>query len=239
MSKKHNPSIQLILEHFWEKRQSAKAQQEETGVQGGAARSGGHMVAIQDHVRQWFIEAGLPEECVLPGSPSLPGFFRRSKSWDIVVVYKGVLVAAVELKSQVGSVGNNANNRIEEALGNALDVAAVQKNFGTFGPIPPWLGFVLVLEETKITGQTLKPNKTAFPVDPIFEKTTYSQQYESAISRFISEGLYSAGWFITTDGKRNGQYSYNEPLASATHEVFRGLIQARVDFVRSVFDQTE
>ena len=50
-------------------------------------------------------------------------FYRPTKKWDLVVIDRGMLVAAVELKSQVGpSFGNNFNNRTEEAIGNAVDV---------------------------------------------------------------------------------------------------------------------
>ncbi|TCM33223.1 PaeR7I family type II restriction endonuclease [Kribbella sp. VKM Ac-2568] len=54
----------------------------------------------------------------------LPGFYRRAKEWDIVT-YRGILVAAVECKSQVGSFGNNFNNRTEEAIGNAVSISGV------------------------------------------------------------------------------------------------------------------
>ena len=53
---------------------------------------------------------------------TLPGYFRPTKLWDLVVIYEGRLVAAIELKSQVGpSFGNNFNNRTEEAIGTAHD----------------------------------------------------------------------------------------------------------------------
>ncbi len=41
------------------------------------------------------------------------------KKWDLLVV-EGCLIAAIEFKSQVGSFGNNYNNRTEEALGSQL-----------------------------------------------------------------------------------------------------------------------
>src|SRR4051812_28993379 len=44
---------------------------------------------------------------------TLPGYFRPTKMWDMLVVRNGRLVAAIELKSQVGSFGNNFNNRTE------------------------------------------------------------------------------------------------------------------------------
>ena len=54
---------------------------------------------------------------------TLPGFFRPTKLWDLLIINQGGLVAALELKSQVGpSFGNNFNNRTEEALGTAVDL---------------------------------------------------------------------------------------------------------------------
>lgn len=226
--------IQAVIDEFWGRRNKLAAMHMETGVQGGAARSGAHMAGVQGHVRSLFVRAGLPELSVLPGSPSLPGYFRRSKSWDVVVVYKGALVAAIELKSQVGSVGNNANNRIEEAIGNAFDVGASQRNNAAFGAIPPWLGFVMVLEESPKTQAVLRNGTVPFPVDPAFIDVTYSKQYQIALSRFVSDGLYDAGWFLTTSLRSDDTYGYREPLPTATADTFAGLVQARVDFVKKV-----
>jgi type II restriction enzyme len=53
---------------------------------------------------------------------TLPGFFRPTKLWDLLVIHQGKLIAAIELKSQVGpSFGKNFNNRTEEAIGSAYD----------------------------------------------------------------------------------------------------------------------
>src|SRR5437879_5042834 len=42
---------------------------------------------------------------------TLPGFFRPTKLWDILVMRRGQLIASLEFKSQVGpSFGNNFNN---------------------------------------------------------------------------------------------------------------------------------
>jgi hypothetical protein len=54
---------------------------------------------------------------------TLPGYFRPTKLWDLLVIHEGRLIAGVELKSQVGpSFGNNFNNRTEEAIGMAHDL---------------------------------------------------------------------------------------------------------------------
>ena len=47
----------------------------------------------------------------------LPGFFRPTKEWDLLVVRDDMLLVAIEAKLQVGpSFGNNFNNRTEEAI---------------------------------------------------------------------------------------------------------------------------
>ncbi len=67
---------------------------------------------------------------------TLPGFFRPTKLWDLLVVHKGALIAAIEMKSQVGpSFGNNFNNRTEEAIGTAHDLWTAYRE-GAFGKQP-------------------------------------------------------------------------------------------------------
>ena len=63
----------------------------------------------------------------------LPGWFCAEKDWDLVVVVNRLLVAGIEFKSHVGSFGNNCNNRVEEALGNATDLLAAYRE-GAFQP---------------------------------------------------------------------------------------------------------
>lgn len=80
---------------------------------------------------------------------TLPGFFRPTKLWDILVINQGRLVAAIEMKSQVGpSFGNNANNRAEEAIGTAHDFWTAYRE-GAFGAdtIRPFVGWLVLVED--------------------------------------------------------------------------------------------
>ena len=72
---------------------------------------------------------------------TLPGYFRPTKLWDMIVMRKERLVATVELKSHVGpSFGNNFNNRTEEAIGTAHDFWTAYRE-GAFGKTPkPFVG---------------------------------------------------------------------------------------------------
>ena len=65
----------------------------------------------------------------------LPGFFRPTKEGDLIALHDKRLLAIVEFKSQVGSFGNNFNNRVEEALGNATDLHTAYRE-GAFKPSP-------------------------------------------------------------------------------------------------------
>lgn len=78
----------------------------------------------------------------------LPGHFRPSKQWDLVLIHEGRLIATLELKSLGGpSFGNNANNRCEEALGSGLDLSVAQRE-GVFGSgADPFVGYCILVED--------------------------------------------------------------------------------------------
>lgn len=154
----------------------------------------------------------------------------------MAVKYKGALVAALEFKSQVGSVGKNINNRFEEALGSGTDTWAAQAKLAAYGDIPPWLGYVLVLREDEETEAPGRPIDALFPADPAFHGMSYSQRYQEMLKRFIGDNIYQAGWLLTTKQGENGHVSYTEPLATASGKAFRAAVQGRVNYVRSVLD---
>lgn len=87
----------------------------------GSVTGGKHLHSLAALIQQVFADAGMPIHKE-SGNTLLPGYYRASKNWDTVVTYKSRLVAIIELKSQVGSFGNNQNNRIEEMIGQSLDI---------------------------------------------------------------------------------------------------------------------
>ena len=90
-----------------------------------AVRGGGHFNPVANLIARFFLDAGYPPEAIHASGnmTRLPGYYRPTKAWDLVVVHDEVLVAAVELKALGGpSFGNNFNNRVEEALGNGMDL---------------------------------------------------------------------------------------------------------------------
>jgi len=93
----------------------------------------------------------------------LPGFFRPIKNWDLVILNEGRLVAVLEFKSQVGSIGNNANNRAEEVIGLGTDLWKAFRD-GAFGDkvSPPFVGYLFLLEQSPKTMIKSSPRKGAF-----------------------------------------------------------------------------
>lgn len=84
---------------------------------------GRHLDELQLLLVEILVDAGIPPELMEVKKRPVPGYFRRDKSWDIVVTVADRVLAIIELKSIVGSnPGQNFNNRTDEALGQAMDV---------------------------------------------------------------------------------------------------------------------
>src|SRR5665647_3177740 len=105
---------------FWRQRAAATKKQVGSGKADQGERAGvtsgknmdGFMALILDIVRaNGLAHAQIHQKRAVL---TLPGYFRPTKLWDLLVIHKGELIAAVELKSQVGPYfGNNFNNRTE------------------------------------------------------------------------------------------------------------------------------
>ena len=157
---------------FWgTRRRQANAQGGNTGRRDQGERTavtgGAHIDGFVRLVGDLLVESGLPRAAVFAKTKGrsrptkLPGFFRATKDWDLLVVDGGQLVASMEFKSQVGpSFGNNCNNRVEEAVGNATDLWTAYRD-GAFAPsAKPWLGYFMLLEEAP---GSVAPVKTPEP----------------------------------------------------------------------------
>lgn len=160
---------------------------------------------------------GMPDASIfVRGGLELPGFFRATKKWDLIVVHDKNLVAAVEFKSHVGpSFGNNFNNRTEEALGTALDfsTALSEGAFGVNKP-RPWAGWVMCLEDCKGSSKPLKVNERHFKVFKEFRDASYAKRYELLLTRLLLTKHYDGAALIlcTREGGEEGNYS--EPAAN-------------------------
>lgn len=143
----------------------------------------------------------------------IPGFFRPSKRWDMLIMHKGQLVAALEFKSQLGpSFGNNLNNRAEEAIGTGSDaqVAYRENAFGKGAP-RPWLGWLMLLEDCDKSKAPVGVKEPHFPVFPEFRNTSYAMRYELLLRKLRTENLFNEAALIMTCGDDAKSGAYTEP----------------------------
>jgi len=106
--------ISGAVAHYWQTRKSQREKQKNKGVSDAGLRSavtgGAQMDGFIHLFTEIIVEAGMNERYVFRKRLlELPGFFRSTKEWDLLVVKNGYLVAAIEAKSQVGpSFGNTS-----------------------------------------------------------------------------------------------------------------------------------
>jgi len=131
---------------------------------------------------------------------TLPGYFRPTKLWDLLVIYKGELIAAIELKSQVGpSFGNNFNNRTEEAIGTAHDLWTAFRE-EAFGKQPrPFVGWLMMVEEASGSRAPVRDTSPHFPVFEEFKGASYLKRYDLLCQRLVQEQLYTTAALITAE----------------------------------------
>ena len=142
---------------------------------------------------------------------TLPGYFRPTKLWDLLVLDKGQLIAAIELKSHVGpSFGNNFNNRTEEAIGTAHDLWTAYRE-GAFGKQPrPFVGWLMLVEDAPKSRSPIRDNSPHFPVFREFEGASYLRRYDLLCERLVKERLYTAATVIASPRQATENSTFTE-----------------------------
>jgi len=191
---------------FWGNRESARQKQIEAGKADQGERAGvtagknmdGFLALILDIVKS----NGLADADIYQNRAmlTLPGYFRPTKLWDLLVIHKGELVAAIELKSQVGpSFGNNFNNRTEEAIGTAHDLWTAYRE-EAFGKQPrPFVGWLMMVEDAPGSRKPVRDRSPNFPVFEEFKRASYLQRYDLLCQRLIQEQLYTTASVLAAE----------------------------------------
>lgn len=165
-------------------------------------------------------DAGVPSKCIITDKNYLPGYFRSSKDWDMLIIApSGKLIAAIELKSQVGSYGNNFNNRTEEAIGTAVDLWTAFREGQFPNQQAPWVGWLMVVGRDEASQRIVRNCEPYFPVRPEFNGATYIDRYRILCQKLIRERQYSSAALVWTSDANNfgdvaGDISIHSFLAS-------------------------
>ncbi len=219
--------LRAAVKHFWNTRETqAQKQGMVSGSKDAGTRSavtgGAQMNGFIDLVRSLLGETGLPKTQVYCEKfIELPGWYRPEKKWDLLIVADKKLIAGIEFKSQIGpSFGNNYNNRTEEAIGSAADIWAAYRE-GAFQPSArPWLGYLMLLEETPRSLIPVRAREPHYKVFPEFKRASYAQRYEILLTKLVRERLYDAACFLMTSSKDGPRGAYREPAPELSFENF-------------------
>jgi hypothetical protein len=226
--------IKRAIRFFWNTRDGQISRQTANDVhdQGnrGAVTGGKQLDGFLELIREFLIENEVAKNIIFTDTKlELPGYYRPSKKWDLLVVDEERLILAIELKSQVGpSFGNNFNNRTEEAMGSALDIWTAFRE-GVFKNSSPWLGYLMVLEDCSNSSSTVSIRSPHFRVMSEFENSSYIKRYEIFCNKLVLERQYNAACFLTSrrcdaqtgDFKTPDKHlSFNAFLASMLSAVF-------------------
>ena len=216
-----NDLFRGAVREYWKGRSQQARKQKRTGGRDAGTRGevtgGQHLNAFAHLLIQVIRAAGIPADAIHFDKPLvLPGYYRSQKKWDIVVSRDRELLAAIELKSQSGSFGNNLNNRAEEVLGLARDfwVAYREKAFGVSAP--PWLGYFFHLEDAPGSRAKVGLKPSTFPPFSEFKDTSYMDRYRILCERLMLEREYNAtALVVSTRGTKDGAFEEPSPALSA------------------------
>ena len=222
------------MSHFWSTRKAQATKQTGGGDADRGARAavtgGAQMDGFVELFANLIARAGMPREAIFRKKAiELPGFFRPTKEWDLLVVLQHQLILALEAKSQIGpSFGNNFNNRTEEALGSALDLWTAFRKGAFNKSQQPWLGYLFLLENCPQSQSPVKVSEPHFKVLKEFENASYAKRYELFCRKLVRERHYNAACFLTSQASREVSGDYSEPVMDLNLEGFVRSLTAHV-----------
>ena len=221
-----NQHVAKAVSHYWLTRRAQKDKQKKRGVSDAGLRSavtgGAQMDGFIRLFRELIVDSGIDSQYIYEKKAlELPGFFRPTKEWDLLVIKKGQLIVAIEAKSQVGpSFGNNFNNRTEEAMGSALDLWTAFREGAFNGGVQPFIGYFFMLEDCKASTRPVKVREPHFKVFPEFVGASYMKRYELFCRKLILERHYTSSSFITSGNDNGIEGVYKQPAKDLSFELF-------------------
>lgn len=198
---KYKDRIAEAVTHFWtiRNKQGIAGKNNDRGHR-GAVTGGKQLDGIVELFSFVAIDNGIPESWLHSRNSTLPGYFRPTKNWDLLIISdKNELIAVLECKSQITSFGNNYNNRTEEALGSAIDLWTAYRENGYGHQVAPWLGYVTLIGKNEESMRPVMVKSPHFDARHEFESLSYLLRYNQLCMKLISERHYNAACVIATE----------------------------------------
>ena len=193
-------SIAAAVRSFWRTRARQTEKQRTAGGKDQGARSAvtgvAQMNGFIDLFAKLALSAGARPQDVLRGTRAvLPGLFRPTMQWDLLVNRGAQVVCAFKFAGQTGPMAERHLDRlIQEAIGFAPELWGAYRRGAINFDIQPWLGYVLVVEDTRLHSN--------------------ARSADDFCRRLVHERLYSDAAFVLVE---NGD-SYTEPADDMTLE---------------------
>jgi hypothetical protein len=202
----------------------AKLEQAEKSERGGKAQEGTraqvtggkHLRGVNQLVVDEIRSTGATElELRFDRGATLSGWYRSSKSWDLLVLQRGMPILAVEYKSMSGSEGKNLNNRADEVFGIAEDARQAEAR----GILPRNLrrAYIYLMEVTPAVTYPVDLVRAFGNPDPIFDQASYLDRMAIMCHRLRDSGLYHLTWAV---GVVRQPVSFMEPNPSVGWDRF-------------------
>jgi Restriction endonuclease XhoI len=232
LPKNFEGQIKKAIETFWRSKGSALSVNSQGGAR-GSVLGGKNMDGFVSLVEAVAVHCGFPVNSVhvRKSKVVLPGFFRATKNWDVLVIHEKRLLGVFEFKSQVGSFGNNFNNRAEEVIGSAADLW-VAHHHGAYGfgsrqrnnriaeatpavlnpvvqadPRPPFVAWLMLLEECDDSLSPVRCEEPNYPVFEEFQGASYARRYQILCERLVERQLYTAAALELTKAGSRSSYA--------------------------------
>ena len=193
---KYKSKIQTAINIFWDTRNRQKKNQQSKSKQDTGNRSavtgGKQLDGFIDSLTQVALDVGIPKDCIFTKGNHIPGYFRPTKDWDILIISPNKkLIAVIELKSQVGSFGNNFNNRTEESIGSAVDLWTAFREKAYPNQVAPWVGYMMIVEKSAKSTSPVRVSEPHFKVFKEFIGGSYLDRYRILCQKLILERHYN------------------------------------------------
>jgi len=217
---KYKTLVEAAIKGFWDTRNKQKSSQRGKNIDStnrSSVTGGKQLDGFLHLLLKVATDAGVPKECIYIKGNQLPGYFRPTKEWDFLIITpKGKLIAVIELKSQVGSFGNNFNNRTEEALGSAIDLWTAYRENAFPDQGSPWLGYLFIVEKSDKSTARVRITEPYFKVFSEFENTSYLDRYKLFCKKLMLERHYSHSCLLWS----TPDYQYGDGDKSISLESF-------------------
>ncbi|MDP9404207.1 MAG: PaeR7I family type II restriction endonuclease [Actinomycetota bacterium] len=221
--------VNAAIASYWSTRRTQAEESRARGILNSGLRSevtgGQHLNELQALLVRVFVDAGIPAHLMDVKKRPIAGYFRRDKSWDVVVIVENRVVGIVELKSMAGDEGGkNYNNRTDEALGQAIDIWKAVERGLINTPLRPWLGYFMLLEDNDSFNRPVTARRPVWEPDPVFSGSSYTDRYTIFFDRMVRERLLDAACLITA---RKADGAVRFPRETLSFQSFAAAIHGR------------